>query len=176
MHSKIRQCGIHILYISSLLLCFYGHLIGLVMKLSSISTLTAFIAYLYFCYVFVFFLCICILFMYLYPFYVFVFLFMQLPVVAVVRRRRSPLLSRQSQLYTGSVSIITPHTMGIRNVVASGVARNYFRRPCLLTWRLVVMHARTEIVSLYYGDDSSWCMFAPMLYRFRRVLLVCREV
>ena len=44
----------------------------------------------------------------------------------------------------------------IRIVLASsGVARNYFRRPCLLTRRLVVMHARTEVVSLYYEYDSS---------------------
>ena len=46
--------------------------------------------------------------------------------------------------------------MGIRNVVASGVARKLFPSAmCLLTRRLVVMHARTKVVSLYYGDDSS---------------------
>ena len=63
--------------------------------------------------------------------------------------------------------------MGIRIVLASsGVARNNFRRPYLL-----VMHARTEVVSLYYEDPSSWCIFAPLLYcRLRRRLLVCSEV
>ena len=45
----------------------------------------------------------------------------------------------------------------------------------ILTWRLVLMHARTKVVSLYYGDDSSWCMFAPTLCRFRRGLLVCSK-
>ena len=56
-----------------------------------------------------------------------------------------------------------------------GCAEFFFRRPCLLTWRLVLMHARTKVVSLYYGDDSSWCMFAPMFCRFRCGLLVCSK-
>ena len=30
-------------------------------------------------------------------------------------------------------------------------------------------------VAIYYGDDSSWCMFAPMLCRFRGGLLVCSK-
>ena len=48
--------------------------------------------------------------------------------------------------------------MGIRIVLASsGVCAELFpsAMPCLLTRRLVVMHARTEVVSLYYEDDSS---------------------
>ena len=78
--------------------------------------------------------------------------------------------------FFGLLSFYIVMTMGIRNVVTSGVARKlYFRRPYLLTWRLVVMHARTEDVSLYNEDDSSWCMFAPMSCCFRRGLLLCSE-
>ena len=45
--------------------------------------------------------------------------------------------------------------MDITFVVASGVARKWFPSALLLTGRLVVVHIDTEVVVLYYGDDSS---------------------